>query len=203
MRDRRKQRAYDWGLLGILVYIEWVGRDICKAAILKEALRSFREYGVWWVHDTVVSKQGPVSVEDQRRCFHSLPNGKNMRTLFRIQEKEVGMSSPKPIQTLQSGRSVLVRGEEGSEVVEICDAEGSVEVSISIGAEGPVVKLSGAKLELEATDTVSVKARRFEVETTETARIHADGHLTLTSGLDTRMVADGEVHMLGTMIWLN
>ena len=126
-----------------------------------------------------------------------------MRTLVRVQEKEVGMSSPNPIQTLQSGRSVLVRGEEGAEVVEICDAQGEIEVSITIGAEGPVVKVLGAKLELEATDTVSVKARCFEVETTETARIHADGHLTLTSGLDTRMVADGEVHMLGSMIWLN
>jgi len=113
------------------------------------------------------------------------------------------MSSPKPIQTLQSGRTVTVCGEPGAEVVEICDAEGSVEVSISIGAEGPVVKLSGARLELEATETVAIKTRHFDVQAEETARIHADGHLTFTSGLDTRVVADGEVHMLGTMIWLN
>ena len=45
--------------------------------------------------------------------------------------------------------------------------------------------------------------RHFDVQAEETARIHADGYLTFTSGLDTRMVADGEVHMLGTMIWLN
>jgi hypothetical protein len=113
------------------------------------------------------------------------------------------MSSPKPIQTLSAGRTVTLQGEPGSEIVEICGPDGSVEVSITLGAEGPVVKLTGARLELEATDTVAIKARRFEVQTTETASIHADGHLTFTSGLDTRMVADGEVHMLGTMIWLN
>ena len=113
------------------------------------------------------------------------------------------MSSPKPIQALQAGRTVSIRGDAGADIVEICDADGSVEVSITIGAEGPVVKLSGARLELEATDTVAIKTRHFDVQAEETARVHADGHLTFTSGLDTRVVADGEVHMLGTMIWLN
>lgn len=113
------------------------------------------------------------------------------------------MSSPKPIQKLESGRTVTLQGEVGSEIVEICGADGRVEVSILIGADGPVVKLTGARLELEATDTVAIKARHFDVQASETARIHADGHLTFTSGLDTRVVADGEVHMLGSMIWLN
>ena len=113
------------------------------------------------------------------------------------------MSSPKPIQALQAGRTVTIRGEADAEIVEICDAEGAVEVSISIGADGPVVKLTGARLELEAADTVAIKARHVDIQAEETARMHADGHLTFTSGLDTRMVADGEVHMLGTMIWLN
>ena len=113
------------------------------------------------------------------------------------------MSSPKPIQKLDSGRTVTIRGESGAEVVEVLDADGQVEVSISIEADGPVVKLSGARLELEATDTVAIKTRHFDVQASETARLHADGHLTFTSGLDTRVVADGEVHMLGSMIWLN
>ena len=114
------------------------------------------------------------------------------------------MSSPKPIQQLQAGRSVTLRDEAGSDIIEISNADGDVEVSIVMQDDGPpVVKLSGARLEMEATDTVAIKARHFDVQTTETARMHADGHLTFTSGLDTRVVADGEVHMLGSMIWLN
>jgi hypothetical protein len=66
-----------------------------------------------------------------------------------------------------------------------------------------VVRVSGATLALEATDKVSLKARVVDLVASEQARVHADGELTLTSGLDTRMVADGEVHVLGQMIWLN
>ena len=113
------------------------------------------------------------------------------------------MSSPKPIPVLDSGRVVTVRQSGDDEMVEVLDKNGEVEVSITLGAEGPVVRVVGAQLELEGTESVSIKTRKFEVEATETARVHAEGHLTLTSGLDTRVVADGEVHMLGTMIWLN
>ena len=74
---------------------------------------------------------------------------------------------------------------------------------VTLTEAGPVVRLSGARLEMTGTDSVTVKTRCFDVQASETARVHADGHLTLTSGLDTRMVAEGEVHVLGTMIWLN
>ena len=140
---------------------------------------------------------------DQRTHGDFLLSHHNMRKLVVVQVKEVGMSSPKPIPVLDSGRVVTVRQTGDSEIVEVLDAEGEVEVSITLGAEGPVVRLTGAQLELEGTESVSIKTRTFAVEASETARMHAEGHLTLTSGLDTRVVADGEVHMLGTMIWLN
>lgn len=105
--------------------------------------------------------------------------------------------------TLGDGRSLSIRmGEEGEEI-SFHAPDGSLELQVQVTSEGPIVKLSGARLELASTDTVSVKARCFEVKTTETAHVHADGHLTFTSGLDTRMVADGQVHVLGEMIWLN
>lgn len=140
---------------------------------------------------------------DQRTHGDFLPLDDNMRKLVLVQAKEVGMSSPKPIPVLDSGRVVTVRQAGKDEVVEVLDTNGDVEVSITLGADGPVVRLTGAQLELEGTESVSIKTRKFEVEASETARMHAEGHLTLTSGLDTRVVADGEVHMLGTMIWLN
>lgn len=105
--------------------------------------------------------------------------------------------------SLSDGRTVLIREDSSGEQIEICSPNGEVEVSIAITEAGPVVRLSGAHLELNGTDSVTVKTRCFDVQASETARVHADGHLTLTSGLDTRMVAEGEVHVLGTMIWLN
>ena len=105
--------------------------------------------------------------------------------------------------SLADGRSVVIRSDGSDECVQIHAADGELELTITLTEAGPQVRLSGAQLELEATDTVAIRARCVDVQATEMARMHADGHLTLTSGLDTRVSADGEVHVLGTMIWLN
>ncbi|MFT7518527.1 MAG: hypothetical protein ACI9MC_000659 [Kiritimatiellia bacterium] len=122
------------------------------------------------------------------------------------------MSEPLSVQTppvanethaLSHGRSVVICDSSTEQRVEIRSADGQVEVTISINAEGSTVKLTGAQLELESPDTIAVRARVFDVQTTEAARMHTDGELTLTSGLDTRIVCEGDVHLLGKMIWLN
>jgi len=110
---------------------------------------------------------------------------------------------PTEARSLSDGRTVSILNDESGERVELCSPDGAVEVAITLTEAGPVVRLSGARLEMTGTDSVTVKTRCFDVQASETARVHADGHLTLTSGLDTRMVAEGEVHVLGTMIWLN
>jgi hypothetical protein len=64
---------------------------------------------------------------------------------------------------LPSGRSVIVRLADGTEELEIRSPRGDVEVRIVLTEAGPVVRLSGARLELEAAETVAVRCRRFEV----------------------------------------
>ena len=70
--------------------------------------------------------------------------------------------------------------------------EAILELCIELTDRGPVVRLSGARLELDATETLALKAQRIEFEAAEEAAIHSDGNLTLTSGLDTRTVAEGD-----------
>jgi hypothetical protein len=65
--------------------------------------------------------------------------------------------------TLPSGRSVVVRLAGGAEELEIRSPRGDVEVRVVLTDEGPVVRLSGARLELDAAETVAVNCRRFEV----------------------------------------
>ncbi len=64
---------------------------------------------------------------------------------------------------LPSGRSVVVRLAGGAEELEIRSPQGAVEVRILLTDSGPVVRLSGARLELDAAETVAVSCRRFEV----------------------------------------
>ena len=110
---------------------------------------------------------------------------------------------PRDHHALSDGRKLVVRDADGGEEIALFSPDGEVEVTISVTNEGPVVRVSGATLALEATEKVSLKARVVDLVASEQARVHSDGQLTMTSGLDTRMVADGEVHVLGQMIWLN
>jgi hypothetical protein len=68
---------------------------------------------------------------------------------------------------LPSGRSVVVRLAAGAEELEIRSPRGEVEVRIVLTETGPVVRLSGARLELDAAETVAVRCRRFEVRAEE------------------------------------
>jgi hypothetical protein len=80
---------------------------------------------------------------------------------------------------LPSGRSVVVRLAGGAEELEIRSPQGEVEVHILLAETGPVVRLRGARLELDAAETVAVNCRRFEVR------------------------AEGDIRMDGAMIRLN
>jgi phage gp45-like len=96
---------------------------------------------------------------------------------------------------LPSGRSVVVKLNEGREELEIRAPDGAVEVQIVLTESGPVVRLHGARLELAATETVAVDCKRFEVHTSEATKLESDGEL--------RVKTADDVHINGKFIRLN
>jgi hypothetical protein len=103
---------------------------------------------------------------------------------------------------LPSGRSVVLRTTAGGEVLEVRSAGGEVEVRITLTDQGPVVHLSGARLELAASDTVALHCRRLDVNTTESIRLQSAGDLRLT-GEEMRVRTTGDIHLNGDVIRLN
>jgi hypothetical protein len=103
---------------------------------------------------------------------------------------------------LPSGRLLVVKADQGHEEVEIQSAEGVVEIQITLTEAGPLVRLSGARIELAASDTVAVRCRRFEVETTEGTELNNRGEVKVT-GDTMRMKTAGDIHMNGAFIRLN
>src|SRR5688500_8840658 len=90
---------------------------------------------------------------------------------------------------LPSGRSVTVRAGGGREVLEVRAAGGAVEVEVVLTDEGPVVRLSGARLEIASPAAVRVDCRRLELRAAE--------GLSLESDADVRLRAGGDVHLNG------
>ncbi len=105
-------------------------------------------------------------------------------------------------ESLPSGRSVVVRVEEGGEVLEVRSPDGLVEVQVILGEGGPVVRLSAGRLELAALEDVSVRCRRFAVHSSEGTELTSDGNVSV-AGQEMRVRTTGDIHMNGDVIRLN
>lgn len=96
--------------------------------------------------------------------------------------------------SLPSGRSVIVKTADGREELEVRSPQGEMEVHIILTETGPVVRLRGARLELESPETVALNCQRFEVNAAEAVRI---------TGRELRVRTESDIHMNGATIRLN
>ena len=104
---------------------------------------------------------------------------------------------------LPSGRSVAIRVANDQEELEVRSPEGEVEVRITLTAEGPVVHLRSARLQLEATDEVKVQCRKFEVHSTEGTELKSDGNVNISAQADVNVQTGQDTRINGRMIYLN
>ena len=95
---------------------------------------------------------------------------------------------------LPSGRSVIVQVRDGREELEVRSPDGEMEVHITLTETGPVVRLRGARLELEAPETIALNCRRFEINAAEEVCI---------TSRELRVRTDSDIHMDGATIRLN
>lgn len=81
---------------------------------------------------------------------------------------------------LPSGRRLVIRSADGAETIEVQSPQRHVEVSILLTEDGPVIRASAQRLEMDAAEDVSVDCKRFEVRAQEmdvlaTGPIRLDG----------------------------
>ena len=104
---------------------------------------------------------------------------------------------------LDAGRSVAVNRDGTHQVVEFRDASGTLELRVKLTEEGPVLVMEGMKVQVNATESFTVKTKDFNIEaegetvisTKGELKIHADGEINLDSPEDVRI--------RGKIIYLN
>jgi len=104
---------------------------------------------------------------------------------------------------LPSGRRIALLADGDREQLEVRSADGRIELRVVLTDAGPVVSLSGAKLELHSTDSVSVRCRSFEVEALDDLRLRAAGDIELGSESQIRARAAGQAFIDGDYVNLN
>ncbi len=110
---------------------------------------------------------------------------------------------PEGAHSLPDGRQLVLSWADGQGELALHDPSGQLEITIRITPEGPVLQLSGGRVELSSTDTVSIRGRELHLEAAERASLSSDGGVDIRSTGDTEMTAQGDVRVLATMIHLN
>src|SRR5690606_36108023 len=103
---------------------------------------------------------------------------------------------------LRDGRKLVLSEQGGDQLVEIRNGAGMLEVRIRLTEEGPVLQMESAKLSLKAADAVEIESKRVEIKGTEKLEL-AGGEVQVTGEEDVKVTAEGEVHVVGKMIYLN
>ena len=101
---------------------------------------------------------------------------------------------------LSSGHTVIATAQDD---IRVHDRHGQMVVQITLSADGPVVSLSGARLQLDSTDEVAVRCKRFRVEADEEATIHSQGEADIRSVDEMTLHSEADLKATAECIWLN
>jgi hypothetical protein len=104
---------------------------------------------------------------------------------------------------LQNQKTLKVTPQGEEDVLEVSGAGGAVELRIRLTPEGPVLQMESVRLELKASENVSVDCKNFEVRASESVDMHSTGGMQLTGEADIRVNATGDVVVRGEKIYLN
>ena len=93
--------------------------------------------------------------------------------------------------------------EDDGETLEVVSPSGDVEVGIRLTPEGPVLKLRGARLEIDSTETVAINCRRFELNADEVLELRAGAGVAVQSDADIQFRSEGQTHIDGDWVNIN
>jgi phage gp45-like len=103
---------------------------------------------------------------------------------------------------LRDGRKLVLSEQNSEQLVEVRNESGMLEVRIRLTAEGPVLQMESARLQLKATEQVSIESARVEIKGTEHVAV-SGGKVAVSAEEDVNVDAKGEVRVVGKMIYLN
>jgi hypothetical protein len=104
---------------------------------------------------------------------------------------------------LDSRRRLLVHSTAEEEVLEIVESKGEAVMTIRLTEAGPVVTVRGAHLEMKATQTLTLEARKVKINAREEAAVESKGPIRIDSSKKLDIRSDDDICVVGKMIHLN
>ncbi len=103
---------------------------------------------------------------------------------------------------LKDGRKLTLSEQGGDQLVEIRNESGLVEVRIKLTEEGPVLQMEAVRMQLKASEQVSIESDAVEIRGAERVEV-TGGKVDVSAEEDVNVESKAEVRVRGKMIWLN
>ncbi len=103
---------------------------------------------------------------------------------------------------LRDGRRLVVSEVGREQLVEIRNESGMLELRIKLTEDGPVLQMESVRLSLKASEAVEIESPRVAITGTEQLEL-AGGQVAIKSTADVNVDAEGDVKVVGKMIFLN
>ena len=88
---------------------------------------------------------------------------------------------------LRDGRKLVV-DESGTEpLVEVRSESGMLELRIKLTNEGPVLQMESVRMNIKATEAVSIESKRVDIKATENVAIKAEENVLVDADKDVRV----------------
>lgn len=105
--------------------------------------------------------------------------------------------------SLPSGRSIQITTGPQGDRFDVASASGAIELSITLTANGPVISIQGAKLEINSSDSVSLACRELNIQTETALNIASKGSVGIHAAGDLKAKALGNTDIDAQLINLN
>lgn len=104
---------------------------------------------------------------------------------------------------LKSGRRVSARADGGEDLIEIAEPGGRIVMSVRMTDAGAVVTVEGAHLELKSTESITLEAKKIDINSAEETSIASRGKLSVDSAQELNISSGEDVKVSGKLIHLN
>lgn len=104
---------------------------------------------------------------------------------------------------MPSGRTMSVSSGPAGEQIEVRSPDGQLEIRIALTPQGPVLSVSGAKLEINAAESVSVNCRDLSINATNSLSLETAGSVGIQAAGDIVAKSKGNTSIDAQVINLN
>lgn len=104
---------------------------------------------------------------------------------------------------MPSGRRVEIASGPAGDQIEVRSPDGMVEIRIALTAQGPVLSVSGAKLEINATESVTLNCRDLAINTTGSMNLSSQGSVGIHAQGEVVVQSQGNTNIDAQVVNLN